>query len=143
MEGEHMLKNRFLILAFAAAILGVVAVPNGNAEQSGSHKTFISFSAPFALPGVSLPAGTYLFELLNNPGALKAVRVTSKNGMHVYLTALTLSVSRPVGQPTDRLISFAEVETGRTPVVRAWYPKDDSVGHEFIYPKHRPQVATH
>ena len=135
--------KRLFLVACATAMLSLAAVPGANAAGTEIHKTFLTFSAPFALPGVSLPAGNYVFELLNNPGALKAVRVTSKDGMRVYLTALTLSVSRPVGQPTDRLISFAEVETGRTPVVQAWYPKDDSVGHEFIYPKHRPQVATH
>jgi hypothetical protein len=138
-----MMKNTLLLAACATAMLNLAAVPDANAAGTESHEMYLTFSAPFALPGVSLPAGTYLFELLNNPGALKAVRVTSKNGMHVYLTALTLPVSRPVGQPTDRLISFAEVETGRTPVVKAWYPQDDPVGHEFIYPKHGPQIATH
>jgi hypothetical protein len=142
-EGRIMMKNTLLLAACATAMLSLAAVPHANAGGTESHEMYLTFSAPFALPGVSLPAGTYAFELLNNQGVLKAVRVTSKDGLRVYLTALTLTVSRPIGQPKDRLISFAEVETGRTPVVQAWYPKDDSVGHEFIYPKHRPQVATH
>jgi hypothetical protein len=142
MEGRIMTK-RLLLVACATAMLNLAAVPGANAAGTEIHKTFLTFSAPFALPGVSLPAGTYAFELLNNPGVLKVVRVASKDGSRVYLTALTLSVARPIGQTKDRLISFAEVETGRTPVVKAWYPQDDSVGHEFIYPKHGPQIATH
>ena len=138
-----MMKNTLLLAVCATAMLNLAAAPDANAGGTESHEMYLTFSAPFALPGVSLPAGTYVFELMDNPGALKVVRVTSRDRMRVYLTALTLPILRPVGLPKDRLISFAEVETGRTPVVKAWYPQDDPVGHEFIYPKHRPQVATH
>jgi hypothetical protein len=142
MEGEHMLNNRFLILACAAAIVGVVAVPNGNAGQSGSHETFISFSTPFALPGVSLPAGTYIFDIANTPGIVTVVRVSSVDGRRVYLTAMTQLVSRPSGRLKDQQITFNEVNTGMVPQVRAWYPLGDSNGREFIYPKPRPSLAT-
>jgi hypothetical protein len=141
MEGSYM-KNTFLIVACASAILGVVAISNAHAEQTSSHETFLAFSAPFALPGVSLPAGTYRFEIVDTPGALNVVRVRSMDRRQVYLTALTLPVSRPRVVQNDHQISFAEVRTGMTPPVKVWYPLTDSVGHQFIYPKHSAQLGT-
>jgi hypothetical protein len=143
MEGEHMMKHTVLIVACVTAILGLTAVSDARAQQTGSRETFLSFNTPFALPGVSLAAGTYVFEVVDTPGVVTVVRVRSMDGTRVYLTALTQLVSRPRGLPKDRHITFNEVATGMVPQVKAWYPVGDSIGREFMYPKARPSLATH
>ena len=138
-----MFNHKLVLVTCAAAILNLAAVPHANAGQSGSHETHLTFNAPFALPGVALPAGTYVFEVVDTPGVRNVVRVRSMDGTHLYLTALTLTVSRPNGLPNDRQISFAEARPGVVPPVKAWYPLTGSVGHQFIYPKNSPRLATH
>ncbi len=137
-----MMKHTVLIVACVTAILGLTAVSDARAQQSGSHATFLTFNTPFALPGVSLPAGTYVFEIANTTGVDTVVRVRSMDRTRVYLMALTQLVSRPSGLPKDRHITFNEVETGMAPQVKAWYPVGDSIGREFMYPKARPSLAT-
>lgn len=61
------------------------------------------------------------------------VRVTSRDGSQVYLTAFTRIVPRPKGLRTDRQVSFSEVPRGVTPPVTAWYPIGESIGHQFIF----------
>lgn len=137
-----MFTHKLLLVTCAAAILNLAAVPRANAGQSGSHETSLTFNTPFALPGVALPAGTYVFELVDTPGARDVIRVSSMDRRQVYLTAFTLTVSRPNGLPNNRQISFAEVRPGVVPPVKAWYPSTGSVGHQFIYPKDSRQLAT-
>ena len=137
-----MFKHKTLLVGFGIAILGLAAAPRVNALATPGHTTFLTFNAPFALPGVALPAGTYSFEIMQTPGTLAVVQVSSMDRRKVYLTALTMPVSRPGGLRDDRQISFAEVRAGIVPPVKAWYPLTDSLGHQFIYPKDSPQLAT-
>jgi hypothetical protein len=137
-----MFKHKLLLLTFAAAILNLAAVLQANAGDSGFHETYLTFNTPFALPGVSLPAGTYMFEVVDTPGARNVIRVRRMDRTNVYLTAFTLTVPRPKGLPNDRQISFAEVRPGIVAPVKAWYPSTGAVGHQFIYPKDSPRLAT-
>ena len=74
-----------------------------------------------------------MFEVVS-PSSNTLVRVTSRDGSRVYLTAYTRTVGRPSRQRADLQLLFNEVPPGTTPSVRVWYPLGDAVGHEFIYP---------
>jgi hypothetical protein len=126
-----MLKSRLVVVSsmlVLAGLLGAAAAARGNVP----HTNYLTFSAPFAMPGVSLPAGTYTFDVVT-PGSYDVVRVTSRDGLHVYLTAFTKRVERPRGLPANRQIVFQEAPAGMTPPIKAWFPIGDSIGHEFIY----------
>jgi hypothetical protein len=125
-----MLKAKLVLGSCIAIVTGLLAV--GAASGSIPHTNYLTFSAPFALPGVSLPAGTYVFDVLAT-GSNNVVRVTSPDRSRTYLTAFTVTVQRPKVLPVSRQIVFDEVAAGTTPPVKTWFPIGQSIGHQFIY----------
>jgi hypothetical protein len=93
----------------------------------------LTFSGSIALPGVTLPPGTYVFELADPNVSVDIVRVMSRDRKRVYLTQFTERVSRPAGAPATQLISLGESPRGVPAPVLAWYPTADPMGHRFIY----------
>ena len=135
-----MLKSRFAAVSCAAMIAVVLAAASVAQGDIPPRMNYLKFSAPFALPGVALPAGTYVFEVIE-PGQYNVVQVKNKKGGHVYLTAFTRQVSRPANLPAQQQIVFREVAAGMTPPVKAWFPIGASIGHEFIYPAGSSQLG--
>jgi hypothetical protein len=124
-------------LKSALAAFGVlVAVSFMTATTQGAatplHTNYLTFSAPVALPGVTLPAGTYIFERVEftNPDVIV---VRDRDRSRVYLMARTDRVSRPAGSNLDRLVTFGEARPGQAVPVTAWYPSGELIGHRFIY----------
>jgi hypothetical protein len=126
--------------AFGAGILVLAIAVSANALGDARHSSSLRFNTPFALPGVTLPPGTYIFERAD-PLRMDLVRILSQDRSKAYLTAFTQLVERPKGIRADRQVSFAEVPRGLTPPITAWYPIGDSVGHLFIYPIGSPQLT--
>jgi hypothetical protein len=117
--------------AVAVAVV-VLAMAASVGAWSHTRTAYLTFSGPFALPGVTLPAGTYMFERVD-VAASNLVRVRNRDGSKVYLTAFTRIISRPAGLRPDAAVSFAEVPPGVAPRVAVWYPTGAVIGHEFIY----------
>jgi hypothetical protein len=134
-----MMNRRLALLAGGFMIFGLASATLYASGES-QHTMYLTFNTPFALPGVALPAGTYIFERaeFTTPDI---VRVMSRDGSHVYFTAFTRAISRPPGLPANRHVSFGEVAPGYTPPVMAWYPAGQSMGHQFIYPKNSAQMG--
>jgi len=125
-----MSKSKLVLVSCVAVVTGLLAARG--ASGSIPHTNYLTFSAPFALPGVSLPAGTYVFDVVAT-GSNNVVRVTSRDGLRTYLTVFTVNVQRPKGLPVNRQIVFNEVPAGTTPPVKAWFPVGQSIGHQFVY----------
>jgi hypothetical protein len=125
-----MLKSKLVLASCIAIVTGLFAA--GAANGSIPHKNYLTFSSPFALPGVSLPAGTYVFDVLDTD-TNNVVRVTSRDGLRTYLTAFTVTVQRPNGLPLAGQIVFNEVPAGTTPPIKAWFPIGQKIGHQFVY----------
>jgi hypothetical protein len=135
-----MLKSKLVAvssLLVLAGILGAASVARGDV----AHVNYLTFSAPFSLPGVTLPAGTYTFELAS-PGSYDVVQVMSRDRTHQYLAAFTARVQRPRGLPASHQIVFQEVPAGMAPPIKAWFPIGESVGHEFLYALDSPQLGS-
>jgi hypothetical protein len=128
-------------LVFVASVMLVSLGAMASVKASPAlHTNYMTFSAPVALPGVALPAGTYVFEV-PIAGAFDVVRVMSRDGRQVYLTAFTRTVSRPAARTLTPQVLFNEVPRGVTPPVKVWYPAGETTGHEFIYPTNSPQLG--
>ena len=71
-----MLKSKSVVACavILAGALGLASIAKADVQ----HRNYVTFSAPFALPGVSLPAGTYIFEVIA-PGSLDVVTVRSRD----------------------------------------------------------------
>jgi hypothetical protein len=67
------------IVALSAS--AILALSMGTARaQPADYRTFFTFSAPVTLPGVTLPAGTYLFRLADPTTGRTVINVLSADG---------------------------------------------------------------
>ena len=135
------LSNRFsraLMFAFGIGVVCLMLSSSASA-QSWNKRTVVTFSGPVEIPGVGaqvLPAGTYVFRLLDSQSDRHIVQVFNKDETHIYATILAIPNWRL--QPTDKTVmTFAERATGEPQAVRAWFYPGDNSGQEFVYPKKR------
>jgi hypothetical protein len=124
--------NRRGILAVAGlALVGLVAAAPGNASVDSNRTTELTFSKPFSLPGVTLGAGTYIFERAAPLSAIEVVRVSSRDRRFIYYLGFTELVEKPRGAASP--ITFGEAPKGAPVPVREWYPTGTATGHRFRY----------
>jgi len=94
--------------------------------------TTITFSQPVQIPGNVLPAGSYLFELVDHGSEPNVVQVFSADRSVLYGTFLTNATQR---QETtdDTAVTLAEPESGGPDALLKWFYPGRETGHEFVY----------
>jgi hypothetical protein len=128
------MKPIWRVTAVGLALTGLLAATPGTIKAwPNYHTTYLTFSRSVALPGVTLPAGTYIFELPADDRSV--VRVSSRNRSKIFFAALTFIVDRPRGVKEDQHVTLGEARRGEAPPLRAWYPSSEQTGREFIYRK--------
>ena len=124
-------------LMFAASIAAVVLVglEASPARADGCDQlTFLTFSAPVALPHVTLPAGTYRFVHVDCGTDPHILRVTSQDGSEVYATLLTKSIDRTT--PTSRPeVILAEMPKGQPEALTGFFYPGETIGDQLVYPR--------
>lgn len=125
----------FKAICCAAAVtaITVLVAPNARADE-WNKKTYLTFSAPVQIPGATLPAGTYLFQLADPDNARHVVEVASKDGTHVYGMFLTIPNQR-METPDNSVVMFSETPAGAPQAIEAWWYPGERYGEEFVYPK--------
>lgn len=122
-----------LTLALCLLLLFVVLPAKGGQWDKA---TTVTFSQPVELPNIILPAGTYVFRLLDSPGNRHVVQVFNKEETHLYATILAIPNNRLT--PTDKtMMPFEERPAGMPEAMHAWFYPGDNFGQEFVYPKAR------
>jgi hypothetical protein len=107
----------------------------------GDQGTEITFNQPIQIPGQVLPAGSYLFKLLNGDN-LDVVQIFSSDRTHLYATLETIpSESRKV--PDDTTVSLVEQGAGQPDVLLTWFYPGNETGHEFIYSNRLEKQMAH
>jgi hypothetical protein len=125
-----MFRNRTSAWVIQGAVLGfVLAVPT-HAVTAG-HSSKVTFSAPVALPGVTLSPGSYIFELAAPITRTDIVTVTNEQRSVVYYTGFTREIARPRGGSDT--IRLSEPAPGSVPLILEWFPNGDTTGHRFLY----------
>jgi hypothetical protein len=122
-------------------LMGAFFTPNAKADE-WNNKTVMTFSGPVEIPGVHqqgwgiLPAGTYVFKLLDSNSDRHIVQIFSQDEKTVIATILAIPNYRL--HATDKtVISFSERPTGEPEALRAWFYPGKNWGDEFVYPKVR------
>ena len=127
-----------LVLALSIIVVCMMFSSSASA-QSWNKKTTVTFSAPIEIPGVGaqvLPAGTYVFRLLDSISDRHIVQIFDKDESHLYATILAIPNYRL--KATDKTVmTFAERAAGDPQAIRAWFYPGDNSGQEFVYPKKR------
>jgi hypothetical protein len=132
-RGEIAMRiHKLALMACGAAVLGLTVASPGGASALAANTNHLTFSGAVALPGVTLPRGTYTFEVVELHPDI--VRVLSRDGSRVYFTGFTTTVNRPMDKRADRLITLVETSRGVPPRIETWYPIGQSTGRRFIYP---------
>jgi hypothetical protein len=120
------------------AVAALVFPSKATADQ-WNKKTTVTFSQPVEIPGVGaqvLPAGTYVFKLLDSLSDRHIVQIFNTREDHVYATILAIPNYRL--RPTDKTVmTFRERPAGSPEAIRAWFYPGDNSGQEFVYPKQR------
>jgi len=116
----------------AALVLGAT-LATAQAPDT-NNTTIVTFSAPVSLPGVTLPAGSYMFKLADSQVNRNIVQVFTKDRSKILATILAIPAER--NEPADEtVITFAESPANSAPAIRYWYYPGDKRGQEFAYPK--------
>src|SRR5262245_44481175 len=105
------------ILCLAAAVAALLA-PVVRADE-WTKQTFFTFSAPVQVPGVTLPAGTYMFKLADPETGRRAIEILNEKGDHVYTVLLSISDTQMEAK-AEPWVSFIERPAGQPPAVRSW-----------------------
>jgi hypothetical protein len=130
----------FKTLSIVLCVLVACAflVPAAGADE-WNKRTTVTFSGPVEVPGVGaqvLPAGTYLFKLMDSPSDRNIVQIFNEDGTHLYTTILAIPNYRL--RVTDKTVmTFRERAEGQPEAIRAWFYPGANWGQEFVYPKAR------
>ena len=136
-----MLRKRAFVLMFAVAVLAsIIATPA--TAQPADKRTVFTFSAPVALPGITLPAGQYEFRIVDITGSRNVVQVLSADGRDVHAIFLTRRVDR-MDYPSEPEVSFLETAEGMPAALKAWWYPGERTGYEFVYPKDQAYRLAH
>lgn len=126
--------NRNIVWTACAASLFVLALmPHASATSNAERTAYLTFSQAVRLPGVSLGAGTYIFEVANPNTRGNVVRVLSRDRKRAYFLGFTNAIAKPRGLSNDAMISLGESGPGVAPPITAWWPMGEETGREFIY----------
>ena len=124
---------------FCLAVIGAMLAPNAKAD-AWDRKTVVTFSGPVEIPGVHLrgwgvlPAGTYVFKILDSLSDRHIVQIFNKAETTVYATILAIPNYRL--RATDKTVmTFRERPAGQPEALRAWFYPGRNWGEEFVYPK--------
>jgi hypothetical protein len=121
---------------FTASVLVVLvhAMASGADAFTSDKRTYFTFNQSVALPGVTLPAGTYMFRLADPDTSRRVIQVSDKEGTQSYALLLTMPAYRTEAAK-DSEIRFLETPAGAPRAINAWWYVGDSTGYEFMYSK--------
>lgn len=127
------------LLGVVAAVLIAVMTPAPAGAITYDKLTYLTFSGPVQIPGVTLAAGTYRFRLTNPDTSRNVLQVLSNDGATVYAMFHTIPDSR-TALTDEATVSFRETPAGVPPAVRSLFYGGEYRGYEFVYPRGGPNM---
>jgi hypothetical protein len=127
---EVAVAKRFVTLAFLFAFLAVL--PAVRADE-WNQATKFTFSQPVQIPGHILPAGTYMFEMVDGFNH-EIVRISNEDRTNVIALIQAIPTQRQ-GLFGNAAIILAEQRESQPEAIIAWSYRGRLEGHHFVYPK--------
>jgi hypothetical protein len=129
---------RKLVTAFSLVALCALVAPSAMADE-WNKETVVTFSGPVEVPGVGahlLPAGTYVFKILDSLSDRHIVQIFNQDKTHLFTTVLAIPNYRL--KSTDQTVmTFRERPAGEPEALRAWFYPGRKWGEEFVYARPR------
>jgi len=149
--------KRFTSIAAAVLTAAFLTVAHTASAQDSniSQRTFLTFSGPVQMPGITLPAGKYVFRLADTSlhNVMQVFDADEKHIMGQWFFIGRIRTSEDMNKADGKpVVQFMEVPEGVSPPVKYFFYPTDLTGKEFIYPKeqalriasvtHQPVLAT-
>lgn len=128
-----------LIAACAVAVL--FAIGTTVYADTADRRTWFTFSHPVTLPGVTLPAGTYVFRLVDDTTSRRVVNVQDAAGTTSYAMLVTTGSERR-RVTTNPEVQFMETAEGHAPAIESWWYPGQAIGYRFIYPREQLRLLS-
>jgi hypothetical protein len=129
-----MRATRILITMCCALAIATMLMVTGARADEYTKQTFLTFSAPVQVPGMTLPAGTYMFKLADPESGRRAIQIWDEKGTKLFTMLLTIPDEQR--EPKDEpVVLFSERPSGAAQAVKSWFYPAERTGYEFIYPK--------
>jgi hypothetical protein len=127
--------KKTILLVFCLTVVLALS-PTPSYADDWDKATKITVNQPFEIPGMVLPAGTYIVKLVGMPGDHNIVRFLSEDQTKVYSTLIAIPDFRL--ETTDNtVLTFYEALAGSPKALRSWFYPGHQDGVEFAYPKKR------
>jgi hypothetical protein len=132
--------DRFKVVAmiFCLCLVVLTVLPSAKADE-WNNKTLVTFDQPVEVPGVGaqiLPAGTYVFKLMDSLADRHIVQIFNVAMDHVYTTILAIPDYR-MKATGKTVMTFRERAEGQPEAIRSWFYPGKEWGDQFVYPKSR------
>jgi hypothetical protein len=121
-------------LAFLMLSVLTLSIAGRAEAQPADYRTYFTFSAPVTLPGMTLPAGKYIFRLADPDSSRKVINVLSEDGKR-SLAMLHTIPNQTMKAPKDAEVRFMETSAKVPPPIKTWWYAGKAIGYEFIYPR--------
>lgn len=129
---------KVVVMIFCLSLVALTFLPSAKADE-WNKKTVVTFSEPVEVPGVGaqiLPAGTYVFKLLDSASDRHIVQIFNQAEDHVYTTILAIPDYR-MRATGKTVMTFKERAEGQPEAIRSWFYPGREWGDQFVYPKSR------
>lgn len=123
-----MLKRALL----AVTCFAMLFLASGARATEWDRKTTITFNQPVELLGIVLPAGTYVFKLMDVGGTRDLVQVFNAEQNHVFTTIIAIP-DLTLKPYDDTHIGFEERPAGTPKAIHDWFYPGNPGGLEFAY----------
>ena len=125
---------RKILVSATAALLVCSVASTAGAQVRSDRAVYFTFDQPVAIPGQTLPAGKYLFKLLDSQTNRSVVQVYNADGTKLVTMVMTIPAQR-LDMPEDPEVRFMEGPANTPPAIRTWWYPSLKTGWEFIYPR--------
>ena len=124
----------FVVLT-TLCLMTALIVPKVRADE-WNKKTKVTFNEAVQVPGVALPAGTYVFKLADSDGDRTIVQIFNEDETKLLTTILAIP-DYHLQTPDKTIISFDERPKDQPEALKAWFYPGDNYGVAFVYPRQR------
>ncbi len=127
-------------LLAVAAVGGLIALSPFAKADEWDKRTVVTFNEPVEIPGMVLPAGTYVMKLFDSPADRDVVQIFNKTETRIFKTVFAIPTYRE--EATDHAVmTFEERTAGSPQAIKDWYYPGDLRGEEFVYNKPHPMMT--
>jgi len=128
-----------------AALMVAAFLPRVARADDFNDMTIVKFSSAVRVPGATLAAGTYKFQVLETAADRIVVKITNETESHTFATVIANRNywGTPAAHRDDPLaptpgkteFAFYESPAGQPQAVKTWFYPGQSFGFEFVYDK--------